>query len=80
MPKDIAQGKMSYFSMAFFIGKLGRDRVCAFVKGDVEMPGDISGVIYVPMDQDGAWKARLAQNMKFVGLPVDMNKLLIYER
>lgn len=62
------------FEHGFFIGKLGRDHVCAFVKGDVETPGDISGVIYVPMDKDGAWKARLAQNMKFVGLPVDMNK------
>lgn len=61
------------FEHGFFIGKLGRDHVCAFVKGDVETPGDIGGVIYVPMDKDGAWKARLAQNMKFVGLPADMN-------
>lgn len=62
------------FEHGYFIGKLGRDHVCAFVKGDVETPGDIGGVIYVPMDKAGAWKAKLAQNMKYVGLPADMDK------
>ena len=64
------------FEHGFFIGKLGRDHVCAFVKGDVETPGDLSGVLYVPMDSSGAWKMDLAKNMKAVGLPVDMNKFL----
>lgn len=60
----------------FFIGKLGRDYVCAFVKGDVETPSDLSGVLYIPMDKAGAWKMSLAKNMKAVGLPVDMNKFI----
>lgn len=64
------------FEHGFFIGKLGRDHVCAFVKGDVETPGDLSGVLYVPMDKEGAWKMSLASNMKAVGLPVDMNKFI----
>ena len=50
--------------------------VAPFVKGDVETPGDLSGVLYVPMDSSGAWKMDLAKNMKAVGLPVDMNKFL----
>lgn len=62
------------FEHGYLIGKLGRDHVCALVKGDVETPGDISGVVYVPMDEHGAWKMRLARNMQDVGLPVDMNK------
>lgn len=61
------------FEHGYLIGKLGRNRVCALVKGDVETPGDISGVVYVPMDEDGAWKMRLARNMKSAGLSVDMN-------
>lgn len=64
------------FEHGFFIGKLGRDHVCAFVKGDVEIPGDLGGVLYVPMDSAGAWKMKLAQNMNAVGLRVDMNKFI----
>lgn len=64
------------FEHGFFLGKLGRNHVCAFVKGDVETPGDLSGVLYVPMDSAGAWKMKLAQNMKAASLPVDMNKFI----
>lgn len=62
------------FEHGYLIGKLGRAHVCAVVKGDVETPGDISGVVYVPMDEHGAWKMRLACNMQDIGLSVDMNK------
>ena len=62
------------FEHGYLIAKLGRDHVCALVKGDVETPGDISGVVYVPMDENGAWKIQLAKDMQDVGLPVDMNK------
>ena len=64
------------FEHGFFIGKLGRDHVCAFVKGNVETPSDLSGVLYVPMDSLGAWKMDLAKNIKAAGLSVDMNKFL----
>lgn len=63
------------FEHGYLIGKLGRDRVCAIVKGNVDTPGDISGIVYVKMDDDGAWKMRLCKNMKAVGLNVDMNRL-----
>ncbi|MFZ0033576.1 MAG: nucleotide-binding protein [Sedimentisphaerales bacterium] len=36
------------FEMGFFVGKLGRDRVCCLRKEDIEIPSDISGVIYKP--------------------------------
>lgn len=64
------------FEHGYLIGRLGRERVCALVKGNVETPGDISGVVYIPMDDAGAWKANLAIEMRAAGLPVDMNKLL----
>lgn len=64
------------FEHGFFLGKLGRDHVCAFVKGDVETPGDLGGVLYVPMDDAGAWKMKLAQNMNAAGLTVDMNTFI----
>lgn len=62
------------FEHGYLIAKLGRDHVCAMVKGEVETPGDISGVVYIPMDAPGAWKMQLALNMQNIGLDVDMNK------
>lgn len=61
------------FEHGYLIGKLGRERVSAIVKGNVETPGDISGVVYISMDKGGAWKRQLAKNMQDVGLPIDMN-------
>lgn len=64
------------YEHGYLIGKLGREKVFALVKGDVETPGDISGVVYTQMDGMGAWKMDLARDMKAVGLPIDMNALL----
>ena len=36
------------FELGYFIGKLGRERVCPLFKGEIEKPSDIDGVIYVP--------------------------------
>lgn len=63
------------FEHGYLIGKLGRSNVCALVKGNVETPGDISGVVYTMMDANGAWKMQLGNNMKDVGIDVDLNKL-----
>lgn len=62
------------FELGYFIGKLGRQQVCALYKEDVELPSDIYGVLYVPMDAAGAWRLMLAREMKQAGLPVDLNK------
>lgn len=64
------------FEHGYLIGKLGRNKVCALVKGNVETPGDISGVVYTPMDSSGAWKFQLLKNMKEAGLDVDLNKII----
>lgn len=64
------------FEHGLFIGSLGRKNVCALVKGKVEKPGDVDGVVYVAMDDAGAWKLQLCSNMKAAGLNIDLNKLL----
>ena len=64
------------FEHGYLISRLGRDHVTALVKGDVETPGDISGVVYTEMDKAGAWKMQLARNMQDVGLDIDMNTFL----
>jgi predicted nucleotide-binding protein len=64
------------FEHGYLIGKLGRQNVCALVKSDVEIPNDISGVVYVPLDQYGAWHAALAKELRKAGYDVDMNKVI----
>jgi len=64
------------FEHGFLNGKLGRKNVCALVKGVVETPNDISGVVYVPMDEHGAWKVALSKEMRNSGYDVDMNKVI----
>lgn len=63
------------FEHGLLIGKIGRANVVALVKGDVEIPNDISGVVYKPMDTGGAWKYSIAREMKSSGYDVDMNKI-----
>ncbi|ERL56870.1 TIR domain-containing protein [Psychrobacter aquaticus] len=63
------------FEHGLLIGKIGRENVVALVKEDVETPGDISGMVYEPMDIGGAWKYRIAREMKSSGYDVDMNKI-----
>ena len=43
------------FELGYFLGRLGRERVCALTKGNVEIPSDYVGVVYIPLD-DGGWK------------------------
>ena len=60
--------------LGYFIGLLGRNRVCALYKGGVELPSDYSGVGYLRLDDAGAWQLLLARRLKEAGLDVDLNK------
>jgi predicted nucleotide-binding protein len=62
--------------LGYFIGILGRSRVCALLKGDIEIPTDYAGVPYKPMDNAGAWKYDLARDIKEAGINVAPNKAL----
>ncbi len=58
------------FEHGFLIGKLGRSRVSAVVKGEIEKPNDISGVVYVEMDQEVQWKTQLLTELRGAGYQV----------
>jgi predicted nucleotide-binding protein len=62
--------------LGYFVGKLGRERVCALYKEGTEVPSDFQGVVFVPMDPGGAWRLTLARELKQVLPHVDMNKAL----
>ena len=57
--------------LGYFMGTLGRDRVAALYEAGTELPSDIHGVLYIPLD--ATWELRLAKEMKAAGLPVDLN-------
>lgn len=58
------------FEHGYLIGKLGRPRVAAVVKGHVETPNDISGVVYIALDDQGKWRESLTNEMRAVGYSV----------
>jgi len=62
--------------MFWFAGKLGRQRVCALKKGDVEMPSDFAGVGYTEMDDREGWKTKLLRELDAAGYEVDWRKAL----
>lgn len=64
------------FEHGMLIGKLGRGRVCALLKGDIEKPSDISGIIYKTIDDKGMWRIEVAKELDEAGYDVDMNKFL----
>ncbi len=64
------------FEHGYLLSKLGRDKVCALVKGDVELPSDINGVLYVKIDENGAWKIDIAKELIRAGIEIDANKLV----
>ena len=63
------------FEYGYFIGKLGRDRVCALYEKGVELPSDLHGVIYSSLGDRG-WQMDLAKELKAAGYEIDLNKLL----
>jgi serine/threonine protein kinase len=63
------------FELGFFLGKLGRDRVCAIYESGVELPSDYSGIVYI-QKREWQWQLQLAKELKAAGLPVNSEKLL----
>ena len=74
-PKQRARQNVIY-ELGFFNAKLGRSRVCALLKGDIELPSDYLGVLYIPLDNEGAWKIKVAKEMRAIGLPINVDNIL----
>ncbi len=56
--------------LGYFVGKLGRGKVCPLYKAGVELPSDLHGLVYIPMDVGGGWKTRLIKEIEAAGLPI----------
>lgn len=62
--------------LGYFIGSLGRDRVCALKRGDLELPSDVLGIAWTPFDSGRGWQIEIARELKEAGYTVDLNKAL----
>jgi len=62
--------------LGFAMGVLGRRRVAILHEDGVELPSDIKGVAYYPLDAAGAWKASLLGELRAAGIHVDAAALL----
>jgi predicted nucleotide-binding protein len=62
--------------LGYFVGKLGRGRVCTLRAENTEIPSDFSGVVYTDMDKAGAWKNSLASELRSAGCNIDANALI----
>lgn len=72
-----ARGRQNVvFELGYFVGRLGRKKVCTLYEEGVEIPSDFDGIVYVPLDAAGAWRTLLARELKAAGFAVDMNRAL----
>jgi len=39
------------FEFGYLMGKLGRERICCLYTGDIELPSDLEGIVYVPFEK-----------------------------
>ena len=59
----------------YFLAELGRKRIGVLYEEGVELPSDIKGLEYVPLDNTDGWKIKLAKGMRAAGFTVDLNKI-----
>lgn len=63
--------------LGMFLAKLGRKRVAILHKGDVELPSDISGLLYIPFkERVDEVKERVAAELQEAGFQINIKDLL----
>jgi len=62
--------------LGYFLGKLGRARVCTLKVGDPEIPSDWRGVIDETFDAAGGWRQTLARELQAAGFEIDWKRVM----
>jgi len=71
-----ARGRQNVvLEMGFFFGALGRKNVAVLHEETVDLPSDIAGLLYIPLDSGGAWQAKLLLELRSAGFAYDLNNL-----
>ncbi|SDU56899.1 TIR domain-containing protein [Pseudomonas mandelii] len=61
--------------LGYFLGRLGRDKVCALKRGTLEIPSDFAGVVWESMEGN-SWKQALGRELEAAGHEIDWNKVM----
>jgi len=64
------------FEHGLLIGLLGRERTCAIIKGELEIPSDIAGMLHERIVDLKAEAIKIAKVLKDAGYILDASKLL----
>lgn len=62
--------------LGYFIGRLGRSKVCALKRGALDIPSDFAGVVWEEMDDGGGWRQSLARELEAAGHEIDWNDVM----
>ncbi|MEI6574438.1 MAG: nucleotide-binding protein [Alphaproteobacteria bacterium] len=62
--------------LGYFIGRLDRSNVCAFMRDTVEIPSDFCGVLAEKFDDNGGWRQILARELEAAGFELDWNRVM----
>lgn len=62
--------------LGYFVGLLGRHRVCALKRGEIELPSDFGGVVWTPFDNSEGWKRQLGTELEAAGFGIDWNLVM----
>lgn len=64
--------------LGFFLGRLGRERVAAIYRPheNFDLPSDYSGVLFIEYDSDGAWRFKLAKELKASGYSLNVDSII----
>jgi len=74
--KEVRASQNVIFEFGYFLGKLGRGKVCVLYKEGVEIPSDSSVLVTIPMDSRGGWRLLVAKEIKRAGIEIDLNKAI----
>lgn len=61
------------FEAGYFMGYLGRENIIMIADENVEIPGDLSVMVYTNRDN---WELEMLKELNAAGMKIDMNKLL----
>lgn len=60
--------------LGYFLAHLGQSRVCALVTPELETPSDFDGIVFIPMDAGGKWKAELRRELVAAEMPLSVTE------
>jgi predicted nucleotide-binding protein len=63
------------FELGVFLGSLGRSRVAVLFEDGVELPSDLDGLVYIPLDSAGGWRVALLKELVAAGIAVDHSRM-----